>query len=612
MTKTTLYKFKDFEFDSTNLVLTKKGEAIDIRHNEAKVLRLLIERSDSLLNKEEILSLVWPNKVISEQAVFQNISHLRNLFGVDAIKTFPKRGYQWQLEFELVSPNLQPTAEKAQTSHQSTPSKQAAKQVSKRSYWLYGALASIVLVVIGAINLQTEPEQKNSSPIIKMAYVPISTSQDKGKITLDDNTHFDFTQLTHLTTSQFETSAELLYPPLANAHPLVLTAQMRTYNQQSYLDFTLKGPFADWQGQLSGSSKDDVIKQLQHHLKQTVIYDLLNKPQPPELRQANLSIAHQQSPDDLIILEKLISTYIGMGEDEKAMVMADKLVKIAQSKNNAQQTGNAFLYQSRILTSKDLIDLSSEKLNFAIEQFEKIGDLKRQADALQAQSWLDHQQKNYTAIKASLLKSARLALKAKDKQREIGALTYLSILAYKEHQENDKYQYLLQAENKMKDYQLPVYHFAVVPFHYAIFAEKKSDKEPHLKQVLEFTTLTPDHWMAHESRQQLVQYYIEQNRLEEAGALVVAATTDNAQNSYLKTILAKANKQTDVFVTHAQRTFEQAQLAGYRSLSLNVALLLCSEPNTSVNYDFYSQYINENATTGWLHSNEKKLVALNL
>jgi len=606
MAKTTLYKFKDFEFDSANLVLTKKGEAIAIRHNEAKVLKLLIERSDSLLNKEEILSLVWPNKIISEQAVFQNISHLRNLFGVDAIKTFPKRGYQWQLEF--VSPNLQPTVEKAQISHHSTSLKQAAK----RSYWLYGALASIVLVFIGVINLQTESGKKNASPIIKLAYVPISTSQDRGIITLEDNIHFDFTSLTHLNTSQFETSAELLYPPLANTYPLVLTAQMRSYNQQSYLDFTLKGPFADWQGQLSGSSEEDVIKQLQQHLKQTVIYDLLNKPLPPELKQANLSIAHQQSPDDLIILGKLISTYIRMGEDEKAMVMADKLVNIAQSQKKSQQTGNAFLYQSRILASKKLVDLSSKKLNLAIEEFERIDDLKRQADAWQAQSWLDLQHKDYSAVKASLLKSARLALKANDKQREIGALTYLSILAHKEHQENDKYQYLLQAENKMKEYQLPAYHFAVVPFHYAIFSEKPSDKEPHLKQVIELTSLTPDHWMAHESRQQLVQYYIKQNRLEEAGALVVAATTDNAQNSYLKTILAKANKQTHVFVTHAQRTFEQAQLAGYRSLSLNVALLLCSEPNTSVNYDFYSQYINENATAGWLQANEKKLIALNL
>ena len=80
--------------------------------------------------------------------------------------------------------------------------------------------------------------------------------------------------------------------------------------------------------------------------------------------------------------------------------------------------------------------------------------------------------------------------------------------------------------------------------------------------------------MAHESRQQLVQYYIEQNRLEEAGDLVVAATTDNAQNSYLKTTLAKTNKQTHVFVTHAQRTFEQAQLAGYQSLSLNFTTCL--------------------------------------
>ena len=101
------YRFNNFEFDSTSLVLKKNGQTLAIRHNEAKVLKLLIEHSDNVFSKEDILSHVWQDKVVSEQAVFQNISHLRSLFGNQAIKTFSKRGYQWQLKVDSIHPDTE-------------------------------------------------------------------------------------------------------------------------------------------------------------------------------------------------------------------------------------------------------------------------------------------------------------------------------------------------------------------------------------------------------------------------------------------------------------------------------------------------------------------------
>jgi len=40
--------------------------------------------------------------------------------------------------------------------------------------------------------------------------------------------------------------------------------------------------------------------------------------------------------------------------------------------------------------------------------------------------------------------------------------------------------------------------------------------------------------------------------------------------------------------------------------------MLCSEPSTQVNYDFYSQYIVDNSNKYWRRENEEKLLALNL
>jgi len=256
---------------------------------------------------------------------------------------------------------------------------------------------------------------------------------------------------------------------------------------------------------------------------------------------------------------------------------------------------------------KKLYDLSSQKLKLAVEQFEKINDLQHQTHAWFIQSRLDNQLNNYPAAKTSLLKSAQFAVQVNDKLGEIEALTYLSELAHQYQNDDDKYFYLQQAENKMNVYQLPIYHFATISFHHAIFAKTLSEKEPHLKQVLKLTAMTPEHNVAQSSRRQLMRHYIKQNRLVEAQAIVESTLSDNYNNSYLKTILAQAKQQTDKMISHAKRTFEQGQLAGDRSLSLDVALLLCNE---QVNCDFYSQYITDNATPSWRSKNEKKVKAI--
>lgn len=620
------YRLKEFEFDSESLILTKAGDSVAIRHNEAKVLALLLKQTDKVFSKEEILSLVWQDKVVSEQAVFQNISHLRSLFGNAAIKTFPKRGYQWQLPVDVASVATDNSKDKAATGNpiktaELTPidpliSAETTTSSKAQRYWLYTLAACIILLFV-VFTFENKTLVDDNDNLKKIAYIPLSLAQSDNTITLagsdilEDNDYLNFTELSNISTDEFHNTLELTYPQLAQNHPLILTAQVRRHNQHSYIDFLVKGPFGEWRGQLTGDSTKAVIEQLQTHLQKDVIYDLLNKAQTPEIKQANLSIAHQQSPKDLIILGALINIYIEMNELEKAMVMADKLANIAEAQGNWQQLGTALLFQSKILTRKELYDLSSHKLSSAINYFEQIGDLKRQADALFAQSWLDHQADDYLAIKNSLLTSARLSLEAKDIPRELDALTYLAVLAHKHHQADDKYIYLLQAETKMKGYQLPIYHFAKVPFHYAIYAKNPSDKEPHWKQVLEFTQLTPDHWVAQSSRKALMRHLIKQQRLDEAKELLNNASTDNAQNSYLKALIAQANKDNEQFNHHAQRTFEQARLAGDTWLSLDIALLLCSEPNSQVNFDFYSQYITDNATKYWRRDNKAKLLALN-
>jgi DNA-binding winged helix-turn-helix (wHTH) protein len=612
-----LYIINNFEFDSTNLILTKSGEVIDIRHNEAKLLSLLLEQSKKVLSKEDILSHVWKDKVVSEQAVFQNISHLRGLFGSDAIKTFPKRGYQWQLNSEKTPQALSLADCDTDLSNAGNSNNDTKTSINKNNSTkilrLFAVLTSFVVLFI-MVYLGNDISDKKVDSRINLAYIPFKNSKNTTHVKFEDNRYFNFTSLSHIDTSTFKKSAELEYPHLAKTHPLVMSGELHKYNQQFFLDFQIKGPFGNWQGQLSASSQNILIRKLQHHLQQTFIYELLNQAQPLELKQAKLSIAHQENPTDLINLGNLISVYIEMEDLEKAMVMANKLENVAIELKKPQQIGNALLYQSNILTRKELYELSTHKLTKAISKFEQIADLKRQADAWYEKSWLDHLQRDYSTVKATLLKAAELSVAAEDIERELDALFYLSVMAHKHRQEIDKYKYLQQAENKMTSYQLPSYQFARVPFHYAIFARTAEDKEPHYKQVLKLAALIPANWVAQTSRKYLVQHYIETNRLEEAQVLINNLSTPTSNKSYLEALLAQAKNQQSNFNRLAKHAFEQAQLAGDRRLSLDVALLLCSKGQieAQVNYDFYAQYIREKANKYWRQDNKEELLALNL
>ncbi len=600
------YRFNQFEFNTADLLLTHNGAVQAIRHTEAKLLALLLEHADTVLNKDTILAHVWQDKVVSEQVVFQNISNLRTLFGNKAIKTFPKRGYQWQLICESA-----PTA--------SSPLRSAEKHDSalafthKHSVWIATVVASIIFIAILATHSSGALDQRSPEPKINIAYLPIIDLDNKSSVNLaahfQDNNDFDFTALTQLDNENFDGHIQLTPAELAVNHPVILTSKLRTFKQRFYLEFRLKGPTGVWLGELSASSEKILFDQLLQHLQQAAIYELISEHQLPELKQAKLSIAHQASPHDLIILRKLSLSYDKTNELDKAMAIADKLYTEAESQNNPQYMGRALLYQSKILTKKGLFTLSANKLNRAFVQLEKINDLTHLADAWYAQAWIDDHHKDYPEIKTSLLKSIQLAADSNNKLTEIDATLLLAVLAHDYLQHEDKYLYLQHAENKIAAYNMADYHFGRISFRYAMFATALSEKEPHLKQALALTTGTPENWIAHSSRKLLMQQYIAQDRLAEGQQLIDATSSDSYHNTYLRTLMAQARLQSEDMLYYAQRTFEQAQLAGHRSMSLDVALLLYSQ---QVNQDFYSQYIQDNSTAHWLSNNAAELQRLKL
>lgn len=94
------YEFGRFRLDAGQKVLFLDGRPVPLTPKATETLVALVERHGSLVTKEELLRIVWPDAFVEENNLAQNISLLRRVLGESSdgapfIETVPKRGYRF-------------------------------------------------------------------------------------------------------------------------------------------------------------------------------------------------------------------------------------------------------------------------------------------------------------------------------------------------------------------------------------------------------------------------------------------------------------------------------------------------------------------------------------
>ncbi|WP_199610071.1 winged helix-turn-helix domain-containing protein [Flocculibacter collagenilyticus] len=608
------YLFDNFEFNSETLILTQQGETLDLRPYELKLLAFLISNADSVVSKEAILEHVWQGKVVADQVVFQNISHLRRIFGSEAIKTYSKRGYQWQPHVKIkVSEEQAPDTRNLNTRNlraSSSATNTNKRNMSRIMAFSATALAFLCILIIGGY-VNSGSASLNTT---QFSVIPLKGMQEHTTHALLQENEIRFTINQDITYQDFLNSYEYISPATAMHEGVFLTGEVRTtvhLDQPTlHLDFLIKSAQIDWRGNIAGRSLTDIFTELSDHISQPALKALFATTLKPENKLAKLQIAHQANPEDVIILSNLIELLVGQHELDKAMVFAEKLLQLSAQQSSPYYQGVALLKQSAVLALKKLYPLSGKKLKRAMSLFASIQDHKQLADSLLVSTWLAHYQKDYQAIKTSLLSAVNEANLASDPLKEINALTYLSVMAHKYKQDKDKYHYLHIAEKKIEAYRLPDHHKAVIPYHYAIFGHNTDASEPHYKQVIALTQQVKHHKLAQSSQRSLLTYYLNKGREDDAVALLNTLEDDDASALYLRMQYAKYKNNHAEITAHAIRAFELAEGKGERILSLDVALALCDLSPSS--HAFYCQFIQEQAPQHWLDRRKINLDSLSV
>jgi DNA-binding winged helix-turn-helix (wHTH) protein/TolB-like protein/Tfp pilus assembly protein PilF len=93
-----LFDFGPFRVDPVERVLLRGGESVALTSKLFDILLLLVENNGRVVEKERLMSEVWPGTFVEEGNLTQNISLLRKVLsdgGHQYIQTVPRRGYRF-------------------------------------------------------------------------------------------------------------------------------------------------------------------------------------------------------------------------------------------------------------------------------------------------------------------------------------------------------------------------------------------------------------------------------------------------------------------------------------------------------------------------------------
>jgi TolB-like protein/DNA-binding winged helix-turn-helix (wHTH) protein/Flp pilus assembly protein TadD len=170
-----IYAFGPFRLDSAERLLLRHRTPIHLPPKAFDSLVVLVQNRGHLLDKDELLKMVWPNTFVEESNLVQHISMLRRALqdGRDDsqyIETVPRRGYRFIAEVREIR----------NAGSESAPSRgNLASETVRVRHWFRNAVLATVgigfaLVLLAVMpRLQRRFRGSGSEPITSLAVLPL-------------------------------------------------------------------------------------------------------------------------------------------------------------------------------------------------------------------------------------------------------------------------------------------------------------------------------------------------------------------------------------------------------------------------------------------------------
>src|SRR5215212_3694473 len=136
---------KILDFDGYRLDVPKRilldpaGETVKLMPKAFDILAFLAQNSDRVVSKDELLAAMWPDTIVEENNLTQNISALRRTFGEKPqenrfIATIPGRGYRFVADVKPIEP--EESSARQESDLETAPSSEPNRRISPvRKWW---------------------------------------------------------------------------------------------------------------------------------------------------------------------------------------------------------------------------------------------------------------------------------------------------------------------------------------------------------------------------------------------------------------------------------------------------------------------------------------------
>ena len=101
-----LYEFGPFSIDTVNRLLLRNGKPVPLKPKVVDTLLMLVESMGRVVQKDELIAKLWPDRFVEEANLTQNIYVLRKVLDTSGdsesyIETIPRRGYRFAASVDV-------------------------------------------------------------------------------------------------------------------------------------------------------------------------------------------------------------------------------------------------------------------------------------------------------------------------------------------------------------------------------------------------------------------------------------------------------------------------------------------------------------------------------
>ncbi|MEO8041573.1 MAG: winged helix-turn-helix domain-containing protein, partial [Acidobacteriota bacterium] len=167
------YKFRGHQIDSRRRLLRdENGEPVSLTPKVFDLLLFLVENAGTVVFKDEIMAAVWPDTIVEESNLTQNISILRRSLGEtrgvnDFIATIPGRGYKFVAEVQSSCAEAEIIKSEA-INEDVEVTKEPPVAARKSFFWPAIIVGAIVLVAVSIIYLASSNAPRTTAEPAKI------------------------------------------------------------------------------------------------------------------------------------------------------------------------------------------------------------------------------------------------------------------------------------------------------------------------------------------------------------------------------------------------------------------------------------------------------------